>query len=185
MHLISISCVVVLVIESIIHVVFLTASQFWHHLLKKNILTKKMLFQPTIPSFFSLKHETHIFFFFLPKIKRQLSDSFKVNTCAFRYDKEKCSKRLMRVRPAFYHQMAAILNVILNISKVWNFNDWISWISIKKKQKNSTLWTSVLNRSNWFSDWLYIFWYFILFLIRNRRQTKHFARLSWGGEKPE
>ena len=35
MHLISISCVAVLVIDSIFHVVFLTASQFWHHLLNK------------------------------------------------------------------------------------------------------------------------------------------------------
>ena len=61
MHLISTSCVVVLVIESIFHVVFLTASQFWHHLLNKVFWQNKMLFRPTIPSFFSLKPETHFF----------------------------------------------------------------------------------------------------------------------------
>ena len=64
MCLISIRCVVVLVIESIIfHVVFLTASQFWHHLLNKIFWQNKMLFRPTIPSFFQLETwNTHIYF---------------------------------------------------------------------------------------------------------------------------
>ena len=64
MHLISISCVAVLVIESISHVVFLIASQFWHHLLNKIFWQNTMLFRPTIPSFFQPETwNTHIFFF--------------------------------------------------------------------------------------------------------------------------
>ena len=63
MHFISIRCVAVLVIESVSHVVFLTASQFWHHLLNKIFWQNKMLFRPTIPSFFQPETwNTHIFF---------------------------------------------------------------------------------------------------------------------------
>ena len=44
-------------------VVFLTASQFWHHLLNKIFWQNKMLFRPTMPVFFfSLKPETCICF---------------------------------------------------------------------------------------------------------------------------
>ena len=66
---------VVLVIESI-YVVFLTASQFWHHLLNKIFWQNKMLFLPTIPNFFfSLKPETHIyiFFFFCLRVSGSIS----------------------------------------------------------------------------------------------------------------
>ena len=69
MHLTSIICVAVLVIESISHVVFLTVSQFWHHLLNKIFWQNKMLFWPTIPSFF--QPETHIFFLAWWKISSQ------------------------------------------------------------------------------------------------------------------
>ena len=63
MHLISTNCVLVLVTESIFFVVFLIASQFWHHQLNKIFWQNKMLFRPTIPSFFQPETwNTHIFF---------------------------------------------------------------------------------------------------------------------------
>ena len=50
---------------------FLTAPQFWHHLLNKIFWQNKMLFRPTIPSFFfSLKPETHIYFFLALELRR-------------------------------------------------------------------------------------------------------------------
>ena len=77
MHLISISCVAVLVIGSISHVVFLTESQFWHYLLNKIFWQNKMLFRPTIPSFFQPETwNTHIIFFGLMHSYNRL-----VNSC--------------------------------------------------------------------------------------------------------
>ena len=69
MHLISISCVAVLVIETIFRLVFLAASQFWHHLLNKIFWQNKMLFRPSF--FFSAWNLKQTYFFFSP----YLSDS--------------------------------------------------------------------------------------------------------------
>ena len=64
--------------ETIFRLVFLAASQFWHYLLNKIFWQNKMLFRPTIPSFFSLKPETHIYFFLaLVKTKRTENRKYK------------------------------------------------------------------------------------------------------------
>ena len=75
MHLISISCDAVLVTETIFRLVFLTASQFWHHLLDKIFWQNKMLFRPTIPSFFSAWNlkQTYIFLAFSSKCKKKVT----------------------------------------------------------------------------------------------------------------
>ena len=79
-------------IESISHVVFLAASQFWHHLLNNTFWQNKMLFRLTIPSFFSawnLKN-TH---FFLPKFYGAVSKTISNWKTAIERERQRCDRQ--------------------------------------------------------------------------------------------
>ena len=156
MHLISISCVAVLVIESISHVVFPTASQFWHHLLNKIFWQNKMLLRPTIPSFFQPETwNTHIYFFFdlniflyfihLYKTKTNINTTSVIYVYFFRKCVVRWSENSVRFEKSFGNWIQDRPNSVKFYLTVWDMACMRCFHKSSDLHENGTK----LNYNNW------------------------------------